>query len=107
MAIERAIRYKFCSAATCGLDVTDAQLQQIKGFDELILFSDPDPAGMSGYLGVAAKLSAQFKKITLAWPWPEKQADELKPEQIRQYLRQRKIVEPGLRIKVKLEMPNR
>lgn len=101
LAIERAIANKFCSAALGGNSITEDKLMQLMGFKELVLFADPDIPGMDGFLRVAARASAQFRRVTLAWPWPTKQADEMTAPEIREYLRNRVEVSPAVKAALK------
>ncbi len=107
LAIERAIYNKYCSVGLLGNSITDTQLEQIKGFQEALLFPDPDRPGMIGFLGVAANLHSQFKRVTMAWPWPQKQADELTGKEIREALKGNVQVTTGLQLKIKLAMVDR
>jgi hypothetical protein len=107
LAIERAIDNKFCSASVMGNAITDTQVVQIHGFQEALLFPDPDKAGMTGFLNVAANLRSQFKRVSMAWPWPKKQADELTRAEIREALKGAVLASTGLRNKIKLSMRDR
>lgn len=91
LAIERATGYKYRSSALNGNTITNSQLMTLKGPSEIVLFPDPGKAGIDGFLGVAQNLITQFDKVTVAWPWPEKQADELTPKEIRNAIRGRKL----------------
>jgi DNA primase len=104
LAIERALKNRFCSAATLGNQFTDEQLPYIKVFREVIIFPDPDRRGLQGYLGVAANLSTQFEKVSVVWPWPEKQADDMTEGEIRQYLKKRKRYSGLLDMQMRLEV---
>jgi DNA primase len=107
LAIERAVDNKFCSVALCGKNITDAQVQQLKGFQEVILFPDPDRDGMTGFLGVAANLQSVFERVSMSWPWPKKQADDLTRKEIRAALRSRRKYNDILVLRIKQEMRSR
>lgn len=107
LAIERALDNKVCSAALCGNTITDAQVAQLKGFEEVILFSDPDRAGMVGFLGVAANLQSVFGRVSMVWPWPDKQADDLTRKEILAALRGRRKYNDILVLRIKQGMRNR
>lgn len=102
LAIERALDYEFCSAASLGNSLTDNQIQQLKDFDEVVLFPDPDKAGMHGYLEMAANL-AGIKKTTMAWPWPKKQADDLTGKEVLEHLKARKKYTMTMDWKLRIE----
>lgn len=107
LAIERAIHNKYCSAGLGGNSIQDTKLAQIKGFREAILFPDPDVPGMEGFLRVASNLDSQFKKVTMVWPWPTKQADDMTPKEIRELLRNRVLMTPVVKIGIKRQMLRR
>lgn len=104
LAIERATGYRYMSAASLGHNLTDESMGYAKGIDELILFPDPDKAGMNGYINLSVRYNTHFKRISVVWPWPDKQADEMKPEEIRERLRNRQAFGFALRQQLKLEM---
>lgn len=107
LAIERATQYKMVSAATLGNSVTSIQSNQFKQFDEVVLFVDPDVAGMTGYLSVAENLQPLVKKVSMVWPWPEMQADELQDNEIKEFIEARREVTPILRMKIRSLMRDR
>ncbi len=106
LAIERATEYKIVSAATLGNSMTPIQSNQLKQFDEVILFPDPDLPGMTGYLAVADNLQPLVKKLTMV-PWPESQADEMEGSEIREFLEARKEVTPLMRMRIRSQMRDR
>ncbi len=89
LAIERASHYRICSMGLNGSTITDEQILQLRGFKELALFPDPGRAGVKGFLGVAQSLSTLFR-VTMAYPWPDRQADEMSVRKIRALLRDRR-----------------
>lgn len=107
LAIERATEYKIVSGSTLGNSITAIQANQFKEFDEVILFPDPDLAGMTGYLAVAENLQPLVKIVTMVWPWPELQADEMQDKEIREFLEARREVTPMLRMKIRSQMRER
>lgn len=107
LAIERATHYKMVSASTLGNSITAIQSNQLKEFKEVVLFPDQNVAGMAGYLAVADNLQPLVKKVSMVWPWPEKQADELEDEEIRYLLHNRVEVTPILRMKLRRQMRER
>lgn len=107
LAVERATEYKVCCASTLGNSITDTQVNQFKVFGEIVLFPDPDVMGMLGYLGVADNLQPVVRKLTMVWPWPEKQADELEPGEILELLENRRWVSPVVRLRLRSEMRRR
>lgn len=92
LALERATDFQICCAASLGGSSTDIQMAQYKLFDEVVLFPDPDVPGMSGYIGTIRKLTPLTKRVTMIWPWPRKQADEMTTEKILTYLENRRII---------------
>lgn len=107
LAIERAVRNKICCASTLNNSCTDVQREAFKDFKEVVLFCDPDKDGITGYMGVANFITPLFPKVTVAWPLPEKQADDLTPEEIRLAIRGRKLFTPLLDLKVRRLLWNR
>lgn len=107
LAIERATCYKMVSASTLGNSITAIQANQLKQFDEVILFVDPDLPGMTGYLAVAENLQPLVGKVSMVWPWPEAQADEMRDQEIREHIDGRKEVTPLLRMKLRSLMRDR
>jgi DNA primase len=107
LAIERATRYKLCSSATLGNSITDYQMNQMKSFREIVLFPDPDKAGLKGFMGIAANLTTQFSKVSVAYPWPEQQADDLDPSVIREHLRNRRPYNMLLEWRMRMEIGGR
>jgi hypothetical protein len=107
LAIERATDYEVCSGATLGNSITDVQIEQLRAFDETILFPDPDRAGMHGYLAVAANLASILKKVSLAWPWPKKQADDMSSKEIMDVLSARVKYSMTLEWRLRIEAAGR
>lgn len=103
LAIERALSNRLCSMAVLGSSITDEQAIQLK-FKELVLFGDPGGPGVRGMLGIAANLTPMIKCITIAWPWPEKQADDLTPSEIKFHLRGRIRYTPLTDLKMRREL---
>jgi hypothetical protein len=104
LAIERAFTYKVCSAALLGNRMSSEQEPQLAEFEEVVLFPDPDKAGMDGFLSVAAKLETVVKKVSMAWPWPKQQADDMEAEEILEAVKNRKEVTPLLRMRIRSEI---
>lgn len=104
LAIERAIHNKLCSMAVLGSSITDVQALQLKNFQELILFGDPGGQGVRGMLGIAANLTTMIRTVTLVYPWPEKQADDLTGPEIRHHLRNRVRYNPLVALKIRREL---
>jgi DNA primase len=107
LAIERAVGEGICSGATLGHSITDTQIEGLKKFREVILFPDPDYAGLVGFIGVAANLRPVVRKVTMAWPWPQRQADDLSVKEIREHLRNRKEFTPAVQLRLKMELRGR
>lgn len=82
LAIERVINTnKYLSASLLGSNITDRQEELLDGFREIILWPDPDIAGIKGIAKIVEKLGTRFK-IKLPFPMPHKQADELVSDEI-------------------------
>jgi hypothetical protein len=107
LAIERATGYQMVCSATLGNSITAIISNQLKEFEEVILFPDPNVAGMVGYLGVADNLQPLTKRVTMVWPWPEMQADEMASTEIMEFIEGRQLVNPILRMKIKSQMRER
>jgi hypothetical protein len=107
LAVERATEYKVCCSATLGSNATDIQYNQFKKFDEACFFPDPDAPGMVGVLSMMQNLEPLIKKVTMAWPWPKKQADEMEPKEILDALEERRWISPPRRLLLKQEMRDR
>jgi hypothetical protein len=107
LAIERATEYKLVSSATMGNSITAIQSNQLKQFDEVVFFVDPDIVGMTGYLAAADNLQPLVKKVSMVWPWPEEQADKMQDSEIRETLAARKEVTPLLRMHIRSLMRDR
>jgi hypothetical protein len=54
-------------------------------------------------LGIAANI-ATFTRVSIAWPWPDKQADDLTAKEIRQHLRGRIQYTPLMEMKIRMEL---
>lgn len=107
LAIERAMEYKVVSGSTLGNSMTAIQSNQLKEFDEVVLFTDPNVPGMTGYLAVADNLQPLVKKVSMVWPWPELEADEMQDKEIREFIEARREVTPLLRMKIRSQMRDR
>jgi DNA primase len=106
LAIERAIQDKICSGSLLGAHVTNTKVACLDGFKEAILFPDPDRAGIKGFLGVAANLTTQIR-VSMVWPWPLKQADEMSPKEIREVILGRRPYNQLLHLKMRQEIRHR
>ena len=104
LAIERATRHMLCSAATLGNSLSDIMSNQLRPFEEVVVFPDPDRPGMEGFLGVAANLVPVVKRVTMIWPWPHAQADDMAPNSIRELIRGRRLYTPALEMEIQQEM---
>lgn len=107
LAIERAFRYKVCSAATLGATITDPQVNQLTDFKEVVLFSDPDRVGLKGFLGVANNLQSMVEKVSFAWPLPDRQADDMSEEEIVEAVNGRREFNTLLHLRLQTEVLNR
>ncbi len=81
-------------AATLGSQISDFQLAQLKpqSIREVILFPDPDRPGLKGFLKVGRALMARYytQGVTVAWPLPQREADEMKSWEIESCIQNRK-----------------
>lgn len=107
LAIERAVRNMICSAAVFGHTLSDTQMGQLKGFEEVCLFPDPDTEGLKGFLAVGANIATQFSKVSMVWPWPEQQADEMTHGEIKKLICGRRPYSELLQMQCKMEMMKR
>ena len=84
LAGERAYQ-SFVHMATLGSYITDFQLAQLNPqvVSEIILFPDPDRAGLDGFLKVGRTLAARhYERLSVAWPLPQHEADEMNPSEL-------------------------
>lgn len=107
LAVERATDYQICCAASLGNSMTPLQTRQMMPFEEVILFPDPDIQGMLGYLSINQHLQPLVKNVTMVWPWPEKQADDMSREEIMELLNNRRWFSPLLRLQIRSQMEKR
>lgn len=70
------------SGALLGHSVTERQLDMIEGFKEIVLWPDPDLAGLQGFIKMAIRLSGRYK-LWLPEVIPTKQADEMSESEIK------------------------
>lgn len=79
-------------AATLGSHITDLQLSQLspRVISEIILFPDPDRAGLDGFLKVGrALVSRHYKRLSVAWPLPQQEADDMDPAELAECINNR------------------
>lgn len=95
LAIERALPVN--SIALLGHTMTERQEDLIgpDRWDEIVLFPDPDIQGARGFIKVGERLSLKAgnddlsMKLSVVWPIPKKQADEMTVEEIKSCFRNR------------------
>jgi hypothetical protein len=82
-AIERESPHP--SGALLGHSVSELQMEQLieANYREVILFSDPDTAGIRGTLAAAQKFADDRFRVSVVYPIPTKQADDFTPEELR------------------------
>lgn len=87
LAIERVSK-RFRSCALLGHSITELQTEQLieAGFREVLLFSDPDRAGIKGTAKIAEALSEDRFNVRVCYPIPRAQADDLTEEELRHTL---------------------
>jgi len=92
LAIERCFgpRQNWYSVSCQGHGVTNEQLPQLKGAKEIVMFCDPDYAGVNGFLSAASSFRHLFQNVSIAYPLPVYQADELPKDKIIDHLRNRR-----------------
>jgi DNA primase len=103
LALERMLKNTICCGAILGHAITDAQVEGLAKYREVILFPDPDRAGLLGFLGVAANLQSLARKLTVAWPLPEKQADDMNESEMRAHLKGRREFSPIVQLRMRME----
>jgi len=81
IALEKCFDDQFSIGAILGHTITGTQIEQLDGAKEVILFPDPDPAGIRGAIKVAYKLRNRFH-VFLPLRIPTQQADEMSPEDV-------------------------
>lgn len=104
LAIERAISDRLCSIAVNGSSISDEQSLQLVKFQEIVVFGDPGGPGVRGMLGIAGSLTTVVARVSIAWPWPDKQADEMTGKEIRARLRSRIPYTPFKAISIRMEL---
>jgi hypothetical protein len=88
LALESAMASRNCStAALLGHTITDLQEEQVRKYNRVLLWPDPDKVGIEGMIGVCQQLSNM--PVYVPWPPPEKEADEYTGEGIKDF----KIIE--------------
>ena len=107
LAIERATRYKVCSASLLGNQMSERQMEILTQWKEVCIFADPDAEGMKGFLKVAQTLQPHVSRVTFAWPWPKLQADDMDEPDILRALHNRREFSPIVHARIKLEMTER
>ena len=107
LAAERAFDYQICCASSLGYAVTPEQTVELKQFDEVVLFPDPDVPGMKGFLGAAENIGPLVKKVTMVRPWPSKQADDMTSEEILAVVENRSWISPIAKLRIRTEMMSR
>ena len=82
LALERLFpREKISVGALLGHTITDLQAKQIEGAELVMIWPDPDPAGLIGAIKLAYKLRNQFI-VALPTRIPTAQADDLPASEI-------------------------
>jgi hypothetical protein len=90
LAIERALP-DVLSVSLLGHTMTDQQADMLlknHSWKEICLWPDPDMAGIRGFIQIAEQLSLRHK-VTIPWPPPKQQADELFSGEIKLAFRDR------------------
>jgi len=84
MAIK--LHLKRPAAAILGSSITDGIIDQLRvlGHRDIILWPDPDKAGIVGMLKVAARLAEDQFSVTVPYPLPPAQADEMTATQLKE-----------------------
>jgi DNA primase len=110
LAIERALppTWKFDSEAVLGHTLTERQLEIVKTYDCIVLWTDPDVAGVEGLIRMGQQLTNAGKEVEIVEPkltgQPEYEPSELEPREIRKTLQTVKRYTPevgqSLRLKV-------
>jgi hypothetical protein len=107
LAVERATGYEMVCSATLGNFASAIVLDQFKEFEEVVIFPDPDIVGMRGFQGMAERLQPFVKTVSMVWPWPEEQADEMQAKEIMELIERRRLVTPLLGMQIEMEMRDR
>jgi hypothetical protein len=103
LAVERVLpkNGRWFAISVQGSSMDDLQVTQLNGAKEIVLFPDPGKAGRIGFLNIAADIQPLFSNVTVAYPLPELQADELPPRKIVEHLKVRRVYSPLLEGEVK------
>ena len=69
---------------TLGSHITELQLRDLKPdrIAGIVLFPDPNAAGLDGYLEAGHTLLGRGHVVAVASPFPEDEADEMEPEEV-------------------------
>jgi hypothetical protein len=103
LAVERCLNPKssWVSVSVQGNTVSDLQVNQFAGAKELVFFPDPGREGRVQFINAAESNQPLFERVTIAYPLPSYQADELSKEKVIDHLRQRKTYSHGLGMQLK------
>jgi hypothetical protein len=106
MAIK--LHLKRPSAAILGSSITDGIIDQLRthGHRDIILWPDPDKAGIIGMLKVADRLAEAQFQVSVPYPLPPAQADEMTARQLKATERDFRPLTWRLAQRLKMEVLN-
>ena len=96
--IERTL--KVPSGAFLGSSITREQIRMLKGFTDVVLWPDPDIAGLKGIIKIAQVLKDKFK-VWLVYPLPEYQADEMHKDLIKWHFKHNARFDEKMEFRIK------
>jgi hypothetical protein len=84
LAVERGLpRTGFDVGGVLGHSLTDAQLRQLRGYQEFVLWPDPDGPGVKGFLKMAAQLEDEGYSLRMVCPDLTGKKEEYDPSDLR------------------------
>jgi hypothetical protein len=106
MAIKLHLRRP--SAAILGSSITDGIIDQLRtaGHRDLVLWPDPDKAGIIGMLKIAGRLAEARFQVSVPYPLPPAQADEMTARQLEATARDIQPLTWRLAMRMKREVAN-
>lgn len=94
LAVQRAAHGEWDSLGANGHTLTDNQLGQLKGYKKIVLWPDPDAAGITGFLGMVPNLEAEItRNIWIVEPKLKGEPDLRDPDEYGLEERRQKVLE--------------
>lgn len=103
LAIERAIHHrKMDSLAVLGSSLSEEQLRMLRGYDRIILWSDPDKAGVRNFLRIGEQVYKEItEQVLMVTPEDgEPDPDEMGSAKILKKIQAAKVFTPEISLKM-------